>query len=67
MRNRIIPAVVLALGVLALAGCYDEPAVVELHKPGAYRGPVDPLMSKSASAQQDEILEQRFKMVQTDR
>jgi type IV pilus biogenesis protein CpaD/CtpE len=67
MRNRIIPAVVLVLAGLALAGCYDTDPVVQIHKPGKYKGPPDPLVKKMASTQQDEIFANRFKMVQTDR
>jgi hypothetical protein len=67
MRNRIIPALVLAFAGLTLAGCYDTDPVVKLHKPGEYKGPTDPLIKKMASTQQDEIFANRFKMVQTDR
>jgi hypothetical protein len=55
------------LGAVGLSGCYDTAPPVNLHEPGAYKGQVDPLVKKSATAQFDEQLEQRFKMVQTDR
>jgi hypothetical protein len=67
MRNRIIPAVVLVLAGLALAGCYDtSPVAQKIDEPGEYKGPTDPLVAKMGS-QLDQRLAARLKMVQTDR
>jgi hypothetical protein len=55
----------MLLGLIA-SGCSDS-ADVTLHKPGVYKGPVDPLVEKQRSAEQQEVLLARFKQVQTDR
>lgn len=52
--------------VVALAGC-SKSADVTLYKPGVYKGPVDPLLEKQRSPQQQEALLARFNQVQTDR
>jgi len=62
-------ACALALGALVvgtLTGCDDPQSKVELHSPGKYVGPVDPLLEKSASGVNEEALKQRFAM-QRDR
>lgn len=48
-----------------LAGCSDSD--VTLHNPGVYKGPVDPLVEKQRSPQQQERLVSRFNQIQTDR
>jgi len=50
---------------LALAGCSDND--VTLHKPGVYKGSVDPLIEKQRSPAQQEKLLARFNLIQTDR
>ena len=40
---------------------------VTLHKPGVYKGPIDPLVEKQGTPEQQEALLARFKQVQTDR
>ena len=50
----------------ALAGCSDS-GNVTLHKPGVYKGSVDPLIEKQRSPAQQEKLISRFNQVQTDR
>lgn len=50
---------------LTLVACSE--ADVTLHKPGVYKGPVDPLIEKQRSAQQQEKLVARFNQIQTDR
>jgi hypothetical protein len=47
-----------------LAGCSPEPRTVTMHEPGVYKGAKDPLL---ATQQQDQVLVDRFKLVQTDR
>ena len=54
-------------GMLLLAACSSESTDVTLHKPGVYKGPVDPLIEKQRSPAQQEVLLARFKHVQTDR
>ncbi|HSH43624.1 MAG TPA: hypothetical protein VK973_16005 [Arenicellales bacterium] len=58
---------VLALlgGTALLAGCYDS-ADVTVHEPGEYKGTSDPLLNSDAESRA-ETLEERFKLVQTDR
>ncbi|HEU5339290.1 MAG TPA: hypothetical protein VFU39_08400 [Sulfuricaulis sp.] len=56
----------VVVGVVALAGC-SKSADVTLYKPGVYKGPVDPLLEKQRSPQQQEALLARFNQVQTDR
>lgn len=67
MRHIRLAVIAAALGALLLTGCYDEGPTVAIHKPGQYKGETDPFVAKSASAQQDEILANRFRKVQTDR
>ena len=47
-----------------LAGCSMEPRSVIMHEPGVYKGAKDPLL---AMQQQDQVLVDRFRLVQTDR
>lgn len=56
----------MAVFGLVLAGCSDS-SDVTLHKPGVYKGSVDPLIEKQRSPQQQERLVSRFNQVQTDR
>jgi hypothetical protein len=56
----------LAVGLLGLAGCYDEPGVTR-YEPGEYKGASDPLLDKVGTAQHAERMEERFRLVQTDR
>lgn len=54
------------LAVLALlAGCYEDPNAT-LHEPGQYKGKLDPLL-KQQTAARDQLLQKRFRLVQTDR
>lgn len=65
MKSAILSAAVVFLG-FALAGCSDSTDVT-LHKPGVYKGSVDPLIEKQRSPQQQERLVARFNQIQTDR
>ncbi|HBR97232.1 MAG TPA: hypothetical protein DD979_07620, partial [Gammaproteobacteria bacterium] len=56
--------VVIVAFAVGLLGCTDVRE--ELHEPGVYKGRQDPLLEKSG-AEQDAILAQRFKSIQTDR
>lgn len=57
-------SLVLAGLLAGLAGCSTEPRTVTLHEPGVYKGMKDPLL---ASQQQEQVLVDRFRLVQTDR
>jgi len=58
-------SVALAVFLVAgLAGCSMEPRSVTMHEPGVYKGAKDPLL---AMQQQDQVLVDRFRLVQTDR
>ncbi|MGE5800360.1 MAG: hypothetical protein ACM337_08510 [Syntrophaceae bacterium] len=57
-------SLVLAGLLAALAGCSPEPRTVTLREPGVYKGAKDPLL---AMQQQDQVLIDRFRLVQTDR
>ncbi len=59
------PRVLTGLIVLAgLVGCSSEPRTVTMHEPGIYKGAKDPLL---AQREQQQMLIDRFKLVQTDR
>ena len=58
----IVAACIVLLG---LAACSTEPRSVTMHKPGVYKGDKDELLAKSQ--QQQQVLIDRFKLVQTDR
>ena len=48
---------------LGLTGCSNEPREFTMHEPGEYKGVQDPLLEK----EQHQELNNRFKLVQTDR
>jgi hypothetical protein len=56
-------SVVSALLLAGLAGCSIEPRSVTLHEPGVYKGAKDPLLA----LQNQQVLIDRLKLVQTDR
>lgn len=56
----------LALIVSVVCACYESPAV-SLHKPGVYKGAVDPLLARQRSDNQIKILRERLTQIQTDR
>lgn len=51
--------------LVALTGCDKDKATVQLHEPGKYLGPTDPLAKKGAT--DEEALKKRFASIQTDR
>lgn len=63
MKSTVILSAIIVLGI---AGCSDS-SDVTLHKPGVYKGAMDPLIEKQRSPQQQEKLVARFNQVQTDR
>ena len=61
-RWPIIAACIVWAGLTA---CSSEPRSVTLHEPGVYKGDRDELLAKSQ--QQQQVLIDRLKLVQTDR
>ena len=59
MTVSVVSAVILA----GLAGCSMEPRSVTMHEPGVYKGAKDPMLA----LQNQQVLIDRFKLVQTDR
>lgn len=57
---------VIVVNLTGLTACYES-ADVTVHKPGVYKGERDPLLEKQRSPAQQEVLRQRFNLVQTDR
>ena len=57
--------VTVCIVLAGLAACSSEPRSVTMHKPGVYKGDKDELLAKSQ--QQQQVLIDRFKLVQTDR
>jgi hypothetical protein len=49
--------------LVGLTGCSYESRTTTVHEPGEYKGAKDPLLK----LQQDQVLIDRFKLVQTDR
>ena len=66
MRSK---AAVIGTAVLLgfAVGACSESEDVTLHEAGVYKGPVDPLVEKQRTPEQQEALLARFKQVQTDR
>lgn len=61
----VLGVTVISVG-FGLGGCSDSGKVI-LHKPGVYKGAIDPLIEKQGSPAQQEKLLARFNQVQTDR
>ena len=55
--------VVLAALLAGMAGCSIEPRSVTMREPGVYKGAKDPLLA----LQNQQVLIDRLKLVQTDR
>jgi hypothetical protein len=66
MHGKFKMLIVAAVVLTALAGCYESPDAT-IHKPGVYKGPVDPLLAKERDPQQQTALRERFDLVQRDR
>lgn len=60
--SRAFAGFILAIGVVA---CYESPDVT-VYEPGVYKGAQDPLLDADV-ADRAKTLEERFKLVQTDR
>lgn len=63
MRMQIVACMVVVFATTLLVACSD---VNEMHEPGVYKGRTDPLLAKSG-AEQDKVLAERFRSIQTDR
>jgi hypothetical protein len=62
---RLLTMSLVVAGLLAgLTACSLEPRTVTIHEPGVYKGMKDPLLARQ---QQEQVLVDRFKLVQTDR
>jgi hypothetical protein len=62
---RLLTISLVAAGLLTgLTSCSLEPRTVTIHEPGVYKGMKDPLLARQ---QQEQVLVDRFKLVQTDR
>jgi len=59
-------AMVCAAALVSLGGCYESPDVT-VYQPGVYKGSRDPLLALERTDKQQQRLQERFKMVQTDR
>ncbi len=66
IKSVVFGGLMVATAAFAASGCSDS-SEVTLHKPGVYKGAVDPLIEKQRSPQQQERLVARFNQVQTDR
>jgi hypothetical protein len=61
---RALSPFILFIALLSLAaGCSYESRGTTLHKPGVYKGAKDTMLTQ----QQNQLLIDRFKLVQTDR
>ena len=54
----------LSIVLVGLAGCSSESRKTTMHEPGVYKGSKDPLL---AQREQQQVLIDRFRLVQTDR
>jgi len=66
MHGKLGILIIAAVVLTALAGCYGSPDTT-IHKPGVYKGPMDPLLAKERDPQQQTALRERFDLVQRDR
>jgi hypothetical protein len=57
---RVFTALIILAG---LAACSYESRSTTIHEPGVYKGARDPLLAR----QEEQVLIDRFKLVQTDR
>jgi hypothetical protein len=57
----------LVLAGTGLCGCYENPREVTLHEPGVYKGATDPLLDALQQPGLQQQLQERFRLVQTDR
>lgn len=66
MQLKICLALMTVVWVTGLSACYES-ADVTIYSPGEYKGASDPLLKSQRSAEQQQLLRERFNMVQTDR
>ncbi len=66
MHGKLGILIIAAVVLTALAGCYGSPNA-QIHKPGVYKGPTDPLLAKQRDPQQQTALRERFDLGQRDR
>ncbi len=63
MKCKLWHLMTVSLVLAGLAGCSMEPRSVTMHEPGVYKGAKDPLLA----LQNQQVLIDRLKLVQTDR
>jgi hypothetical protein len=63
IMKKILYILALVFFLAGLTACSQENREFTMHKPGVYKGTVDPPLAK----EHDQELINRFKMVQTDR
>jgi hypothetical protein len=61
--KRIVWLLTVSVVLTWLAGCSMEPRTVTMHEPGVYKGAKDPMLA----LQNQQVLIDRFRLVQTDR
>jgi hypothetical protein len=61
--KRMIWLLTVSVVLAGLAGCSMEPRSVTMHEPGVYKGAKDPMLA----LQNQQVLIDRLKLVQTDR
>lgn len=66
MQIKIHTALITAVLMTGLTGCYESPNIT-FYQPGEYKGEKDPLLQSQRSAEQQQRLRERFNLVQTDR
>jgi hypothetical protein len=65
--HRLALMAVLAVALLGLSGCYEDPGEVTMYDPGVYKGEEDPLLARSGTDELEAKLQNRFQAGQTDR
>jgi hypothetical protein len=61
--KRLIWLMTVSVVLAGLAGCSMEPRSATMHEPGVYKGAKDPMLA----LQNQQVLIDRLKLVQTDR
>ncbi len=66
MYRGILFSLLGALTLAALGGCYQSPDT-HIYEPGVYKGGSDPLLTLEKTPKQQQRLQERFSLIQTDR
>jgi hypothetical protein len=65
MKRRGALTIAVLASATVMTGCYES-ADVTVHD-GQYKGKNDPLLDARSTAEREEVLQKRFKLVQVDR